>query len=82
MAETFSNSCIPLPGQWSLIQGCSSVLFPKQSLPPYLGGGLLQALVRDCSPAPQVTEHVDQLFQPLQFPSTDIEHKSYKLNGK
>jgi hypothetical protein len=43
---------------------------PTQSAPPYCGTGFVHVLDLFCDPPPQVTEHVAQLVQSSQSPST------------
>ena len=46
-----------LPGHGRKMHFTVSVISPMQSSPPFCGRGLLQALSRDLTPAPQVAEH-------------------------
>ncbi len=51
------------------LQGAFSELDPGQAAPPLDGAGLLQSLVWDWVPPPQVTVQVENELQAPQFPS-------------
>lgn len=59
-----------LPGHGTLLQERASLFFPRQSLPPYAGGGLEQARVRSWVPPPQLLVHTLQRCHLAQLPST------------
>ena len=46
VSEGYKNLTKYLPGQRTLLQGVDSVLTPTQSLPPFIGAGLLHWRVR------------------------------------
>ena len=58
-------------GQGCMLHCLVSVVAPWHCLPPWRGMGLIHALVLDCTPPPQLTEHSEQLPNSLKPPSTD-----------
>jgi hypothetical protein len=62
------NNVLPTGHGWSLQEKVAE-FDPGQSSPPLEGAGLLQSLVWDWFPPPQVTEQVDKALQSLQLPS-------------
>ena len=63
---------ITLPGHSLSLQISTSVEFPSQLLPPYIGLGLLHSLVRFFNPSPHVFEQSLQLPHKPQFPFTEM----------
>lgn len=60
----------PLPGHPLTLQAWECKLFPWQSTPPFLGGGLVQARERLWTPPPHVTLQLSQIPQFDQPPLT------------
>ena len=64
-----------VPGQLVLEHALVSLdESPTQSLPPSVGGGLVQVLIRVFSPSPHVTEQSPHSPHEFQLPSTNRKH--------
>ena len=73
------KNCLPTGHGWSLHEKVAE-FDPGQSSPPLEGAGLLQSLVWDWFPPPQVTVQVDKALQSLQFPS-EIHLSKWTINA-
>ena len=58
------------PGHSAVLHVLVSLAIPSHFLPPCAGGGLVQVLLRDCTPPPHVTLQFVHSDHSVQFPST------------
>ena len=60
-----------VPGQALVLQSVVSVFEPVQSLPPPDGAGLVQVLLLNFFPVPQLLEHVEYSLHSAHLPFTN-----------